>query len=233
MGYLRALVALLAAGLACVALVATASAREGGDPHQFTADKTAEVGVLSSEQELSFGVIDIQCRGVKTTKTHVKTVFPTLAIVVDVDFIKCTTTTTKIGTKEVPPSKVSFGGPIDIEYRAGGEPDATIVNTAVVPVTFRNAMEGCTISLFETGAKKVASPASDQVTYTNAEVKAKNTRYFPSGVQHVVSIANSFSKIFYELGGGPCESIKRTEGKEGEYFGPLQAALKTGNLFWE
>ncbi|HTY97296.1 MAG TPA: hypothetical protein VMB91_09675 [Solirubrobacteraceae bacterium] len=233
MGHLRALVALLAAGLACVALAATASAREGGEVHQFNSKKTAEVGVISSEQELSFDAIDIHCKGVKTTKTHVKTVFPTLTILVDVDFIKCSTATTKIGTKELPPSKVSFGGPIDIEYRAGGEPDATIVNTEVVPITFRNAMEGCRISLFETGIKKVASPATDQVTYTNAEVKAKNTKYFPEGVQHVVSIANSFSKIYYEVGGGPCEAIKRNEGKEGEYFGPLDAALKTGNLSWE
>ena len=226
MGYLRALVALLAAGLACVALAATASAREGGEPHQFTATKTAEVTVLSSEQELSFDALTIRCKGVKTTKSHVKTVFPALGFLVQVYFIKCTTDPFKVGTKLIPPSKAMFGGPLDIEYRAGGEPNATIVNKAPVPITFHNSMEGCALTLLE-------GSTTDQVTYTNAEVKAKNTKYFPSGVQHVVSIGNSFSKIFYKIGGGPCEAVKRTEGKEGEYFGPLQAALKTSNLGWE
>ena len=231
MGYLRALVALLAAGLACVALAATASAREGGEPHQFTANKTAEVSVLSSEQELTFDALTIHCKGVKTTKTHVKTVFPALTILVQVDFIKCTTEPFKIGTKPLEPSKATFGGPVDIEYRAGGEPNATILNTNEVPITFHNAMEGCVLTL--TPPTPPALHTTDLVTYTNAEVKAKNTKYFPSGVQHVVSIANSFSKITYKIGGGPCESIKKTEGKDGEYFGPLQAALKTGNLSWE
>ena len=120
MGYLRALVALLAAGLACVALAATASAREGGEPHQFTATKTAEVTVLSSEQELSFDALTIRCKGVKTTKSHVKTVFPALGFLVQVYFIKCTTDPFKVGTKLIAPSKAMFGGPLDIEYRARG-----------------------------------------------------------------------------------------------------------------
>ena len=206
-GVPRALVALLAAGLACVALAATASAREGGEPHRFTATKTAEVTVLSSEQELSFDALTIRCKGVKATKTHVKTVFPALAITVQLYFIKCTTDPFKIGSKLLAPSKAMFGGPVDIEYRAGGEPNATILNTNEVPIAFHNAMEGCALTL--TPPAPSAPHTTDQVTYTNAEVKAKNTKYFPSGVQHVVTIGNSFSKITYKIAVVPA---KRSSG---------------------
>lgn len=225
MGYLRA-VALLVVGLACVAPASSALAREGGTTHHFVGNETSEVVVLSSEQEFSFAQMQIQCKGVKPARTHTKTVFPALKILVELDFVKCKTTPLKAGNQTLAPSKAAFSGPLDIEYTANGEPDATIVNTAPVTITFKGALAECEVSLVNTDA-------TDEALYTNAEVKAKSTKIFPSGVQQVVSIANTFEKLTYAITGGPCESLKKTAGKEGEYFGTLLTGTKTGNLSWE
>ena len=134
----------------------------------------------------------------------------------------------KLNNKSIAASRANVSGPFEIEYQAGAEPDATIVNTSETPVTitFGGAMEGCTISVLPTNP-------TDEVKYLNTEVKAKNTKYFPGGVQHVISIANGFEKLNYSIGGGPCEQLKKAAGKEGEYFGTLLTGLKTGNLSWE
>jgi hypothetical protein len=226
MGHLRALLALLAAGLVCAALAASASAREGGTTHEFIGSVSSEISVLTSEQELDFGQVVIHCKGVKSVRTRTKSVFPALKILVEVQPIKCKTAVIMLNNKTIAASRATVGGNLEIEYQAGGEPDATIVNPAAVPITFAGAMEGCTISISPTSA-------TDQAKYTNTEVKAKSTKYFPTGVQHLVSIANSFEKITYTIGGGPCEAFKKGGGKEGEYFGTLLTGLKTGDLYWE
>ncbi len=233
MGYLRASLALLVVGLACVAPASSALAREGGTTHHFVGNVTSEVAVLSSEQEFAFGQLQIQCKGVKPARTQTKTVFPALKILVELEFIKCKTTPLRAGSQTLSPSKASFSGPLDIEYLANGEPDATIVNTSPVTITFRGAMAGCTVSMDSTTTLTEPADPTDEALYTNTEVKAKNTRFFPTGVQHVVSIANTFEKITYAITGGPCESLKKTAGKEGEYFGTLLTGTRTGNLSWE
>ncbi len=226
MGHLRALLALLAAGLICAALAASASAREGGETHEFVGSVSSEVSVVSSEQELDFAQVSIKCNGVKPVRTHKKTVFPALRILVVLNFIKCKTGVTTLNNKTIAPSKAKLGAPLEIEYAANGEPNAKIVNSKPVPFTFGGAMEGCTISISETGP-------TDQAVYSNDEVKAKNMKFFPTGIQEVVAIENSFHKINYKIGGGACEELKKTEGKEGEFFGTLLVGLKTGDLSWE
>jgi hypothetical protein len=228
MGHLRALLALLAAGTVCVALAATASAREGGPTHQFVGSVTSEITLLTSEQELDFGPVVIHCKGVKPARTHSKTVFPSFKILAAAKLIKCKSVAVKVGNGSIAASRATVGGAFEIEYQAGAEPDATIVNTKTSPVTitFGGAMEGCTISVSPT-------LPTDEVKFTNAEVQAKNTKYFPTGIQHVISIANGFEKLTYTIGGGPCEQLKKAAGKEGEYFGTLLTGLKTGNLSWE
>jgi hypothetical protein len=225
MGHLRALFALAAAGLVCVALSASASAREPPPTHQFVGSVSSEITLLTSEQELDFASIVIHCKGVKAVRTHKKSAFPSLAILVRVGFIKCKTGETELGHKHLPGSKATVGGPLEIEYQAGGEPNATIVNSVAVPVTFGGGLEGCTISIS-------TSPATDEAKYKNTEAPAKNRKVFPTGIQHLVSITNSFERIPYTIGGGPCETIKKTT-KEGEYFGTLLTGLKTGDLSWE
>jgi hypothetical protein len=225
MGHLRALLALLAAGLACAALAASASAREGGTTHQFIGSVSSEITLLTSEQELDFVQVVLHCKGVKPVRTHTKSAFPALKILVELKLIKCKSAEIKLNNKSIAASRATVGGAFEIEYLAGGEPDATIVNSSAIPITFGGAMEGCTISISPTGP-------TDEAKYTNTEVKAKNTKYFPTGVQEVVSIANSFEKMTYTIGGGPCEQFKKT-GKEGEYFGTLLTGLKTGDLSWE
>jgi hypothetical protein len=229
MGYLRAAVALLVVGLACVAPASSALAREGGTTHHFVGNQTSEVEVLNSEQELSFAQLQIQCKGVKSARTHTKTVFPALKILVELEFVKCKTTPLKAGSQTLAPSKATFSGPLDIEYTANGEPDATIVNAsteAPVTIAFKGALAECKVSL-------VAKGVTDEALYTNTEVKAKSTKIFPTGVQHVVSIANTFEKLGYAITGGPCEALKKTAGNDGEYFGALLTGTKTGNLSWE
>ena len=58
-------------------------------------------------------------------------------------------------------------------------------------------------------------------------------KFFPTGIQEVVAIDNSFHKITYKIGGGACDELKKTEGKEGEFFGTLLIGLKTGDLSFE
>ena len=228
MGHLRALMALLAAGLLCAALAASASALEGGEPHEFIGNVTSEVSVVSSEQELNFAQVGIKCKGVKPVRTHKKTVFPALKILVVFNFIKCKTGVTTLNNKTIAPSKARFGGPLEIEYSANGEPDATIVNSKEDPftITFSGAMEGCTIAF-------LPNRPTDEALYSDAEVPAKNRKFFPTGIQEVVAIDNSFHKIAYTIGGGACVELKKTEGKEGEFFGTLLAGLKTGDLSFE
>jgi len=226
MGHLRALIALVAAGAVCAALAASAPAREGGPTHQFIGSVSSEMTVLTEEQELDFAQVVIHCKGVKPVRTHTKSVFPALKILVDIKFVKCKTALTKLNNKTIAPSKAVIGATLELEYQAGGEPNAKIVNSKPIPITFGGAMEGCTISVLETNP-------TEEAKYTNAEVKAKNAKYFPTGIQQVVAIANSFEKLTYTIGGGPCEIFKKTEGKEGEYFGTLLTGLKTGNLSWE
>ena len=226
MGHLRAALALLAAGLVCAALAASASAREGGTTHEFIGNVSSEISLLTAEQELDFAQVVIHCKGVKPVRTHTKSVFPALKILVVANPIKCKTGVTKLNNKSIAASRATVGAPLEIEYLAGGEPDATIVNSKPIPITFGGAMEGCTISISETRP-------TDEAKYTDTEVKAKNTKYFPTGVQDMVSIANGFEKMTYTIGGGPCEAFKKTEGKEGEYFGTLLTGLKTGDLSWE
>ena len=225
MGHLRAPVALLAAGLVCMAMAATASAREGGT-HQFVGNATSEVTLFTGEQELDFDPLVIHCNGVKPVRTHTKTVFPVLKIRVDAKLIKCKSVTVKADGEVFPASKVSLSAPFELEYQAGGEPDATIANTAPVQITFAGLMAGCTISV---------SPnrPTDEVTYTDEEIKAKNTKSFPTGVQDVIAIDNSFQRLTYTVGGGLCEAIHRTSGNGGEWFGSLVTGLKTGDLTWE
>src|SRR5271154_5269097 len=104
MGHLRALVALLAAGLMCAALAASASAREGGETHEFIGSVSSEIAVVSSEQELDFAQVGIKCKGVKPVRTHNKTVFPALRILVVLNFIKCKTGVTTLNNKTIAPS---------------------------------------------------------------------------------------------------------------------------------
>lgn len=227
MGHLRALLALLAAtALVCAALAATASARETGPTHQFVGTVSSEIALVTSEQELDFGQVVVHCKGVKSVRTHTKFAFPALEILAKVNFIKCKTGTTELSHKTIAPSKATVGAPLEIEYLAGGEPNATIVNSTAVPITFGGALAGCTISVSPTRP-------TDEVKYTNTEVPAKNHKYFPTGVQKLIAVANSFERITYTVGGGPCEAIKKTSSKEGEYFGTLQTGLKTGDLSWE
>ncbi|HUH81957.1 MAG TPA: hypothetical protein VLZ06_11585 [Solirubrobacteraceae bacterium] len=214
------------AGLVCVAMAATASAREGGASHEFVGNVSSEIGLFTSEQELDLAPIVIHCKGVKPARTGKKTVFPALKILVVAKLIKCKTVAFKANNVSFAASKATVGEPLEIEYRAGGEPNATIDNSSPVRITFAGALEGCVVSLSPTDP-------TNEVTYTNSEVKAKNVKYFPTGVQHVVSIANGFEKVTYTMGGGPCERLHRTQGKEGEWFGTLIAGLKTGNLSWE
>ena len=226
MGHLKALLALLTAGLVCAVLVPAASARETGPTHEFIGTVSSEIIVLPAEQELDFGQVVIHCKSVKPVKTKTKTAFPALAILVKINFVKCKTGVTEVSHRHIPASKATFGGPLEIEYLAGGEPDAKIVNSAAVPITFGEGLTGCTVSIS-------ATDPTDQVTYTNTEVPAKNHKFFPTGVQEVLSIANSFEAITYTIGGGPCEGFKKGGNKEGEYFGTLLTGLKTGELSWE
>src|SRR5271169_1974747 len=224
MGHLRALIALLAAGLLCAALAASASAREVGEAHQFIGSASSEISVVPSEQELDFAQVEIHCKGVKPARTGKRSVFPALRLVVVIKFIKCKTGVTKLNNKTIAASKATLSGPLEIEYAANGEPNATIVNSKEDPVsfTFGGAMEGCTIGILPTRP-------TDEAVYTNDEVKAKNMKFFPTGIAEVVAIENGFHKINYTLGGGACEELKKTEGKEGEYFGTLLTGLKTGD----
>ncbi len=226
MGYLRALVALLAAGLLCAALAASASAREGGESHEFIGSVSSEISIAPSEQELDFAQVAIKCRGVKPVRTHTKSVFPALKILVSLNLIKCKTGITKLNNKTIAASRATLGLPLEIEYAANGEPNATIVNSKPDPITFGGAMEGCTITISPTRA-------TDTAVYKNGEIKAKSTKFFPTGIAEVVEIENSFRKINYTIGGGACEELKKTEGKEGEFFGTLLTGLKTGDLSWE
>jgi len=226
MGHLRALFALLAAGLVCVVLAATASARETGPTHEFVGNVSSEISLVTSEQELDFGQVVLHCKGVKSVKTHTKSAFPSLQILVKVNLVKCKTGITEVSHKQLRASKALVEGGLEIEYLAGGEPNATIVNSAAVPIAFGGALSGCTVSISPTDP-------TDQVTYTNTEVAAKNHKYFPTGIQELVSIANSFEAITYTIGGGPCEAFKKGGSKTGEWFGSLLTGLKTGDLSWE
>ena len=229
MGHLRALVGLLAAGLVCAALAVPAMAREGGETHHFIGSRSAEISLVTSEQELDFAQVTIHCKGVKPVRSHVKAVFPALKIVVALKFIKCKTAVTVLNNKSIAASRATLSEPLEIEYTANGEPNATILNSKADTFTFGGAMEGCTITF----SPAPAPAATEQAIYRNDEVRAKNTKYFPTGIQEVVAIENTFERINYTIGGGACDELKKSEGKEGEYFGTLLTGLKTGDLSWE
>jgi hypothetical protein len=228
MKHSRALLALAVSvsGLTCGAFSQGALAKEGGPAHEFTGSVTQEVSAASAgQQEFDFEPLNVKCRGAKPFKGAPKTTFPALKFVVLVKFGKCKTAPLQVGKETHPGSKATFNQALEIEYHAGGEPNAEIKNLGAIQISIPDLE--CTISL------AAAPPATDQATYTNVEEKAKSTKKFPLGVQHMVQIDNTFEKITWSASGGVCGQLKKHEGKEAEYFGNLRAELKSGDLGWE
>jgi hypothetical protein len=222
----RGLFALALSGLACAALAPGALAREGGPTHQFTGTITKEVSAQGvGQQEFDFNQLNIKCNRAKPLKGAPKTTFPALKFVALVQFGKCKTAPLKIGGETLRAAKAVFNDALEIEYHAGGEPNAEIKNASAVEITIPELE--CTVSW----APSVS--LSELALYRDVEVKAKSTKRFPLGVQDMVLIENLFEKISWSASGGACNRLKTTASKIGEYVGTLRAELKSGNLGWE
>ena len=219
--------------------------------HEFTASKTGKTsGKALTEQKFKFGPFKITCEKVKDKGTVAVGSSPTVATALR--FSECTDEV-KFGSKpaHVP---VHFLTPLAIEYHAngfvetgseleefegaavlaGGEAEIKVY-TGVLPGEHEKSR--CNILWPEQTLplKAIRKPEAEYsaATFSNVTSPESVNKKFPDGLQHSITVANSFKGIKYEFEGEPCEEWGKEEGEEGgagTYLGSFPMILGGGNL---
>jgi len=238
---------LVLVGAVCALAVAAAPALA----HEFIASKTGYTsGKAESEQKFKFGPFKISCEVAKAKGAQAAGSSATLAVAVH--FSKCVDEI-RFGNK---PAYVPtrFRTAVAVEYHANGyvetgseleefEGSATLaggeaeihVPTGVIPG--EKEKSECLIhwpeQIIPLKALKKPEGEYSQATYSNITQSVLVSKKFPEGIQHGLSIANTFKGIKYVFEGEPCEEWGKEEGEEGggaTYTGTFPVFLKGGNL---
>jgi hypothetical protein len=218
--------------------------------HEFIASKAGKThGSSESEQLFKFGTIHISCQKAVTKGAVAAGASKTYGV--SIKYAKCLTTA-KVGNHEIFLG-TTFQTPLAIEYHANGfvetgseieeiEGKAVIAGgSAVIKINTGRTREftksECHLSWPEQTIPLVAERKPEgeysEASYSNSSLPHAVSKTFPDGLQHTVTITNSFKGIKYELEGEPCEEWGKQESSEGvggQYSGTFPAVLGGGNL---
>ncbi len=232
-------VALAVTALAVAAVPALAV--EPANPHKFVGSPNAEPKFSGEGQEFVLKPFTVECEKAKSTTSGTPT-FPTKTLTAVMKYSKCAATAV-IGKAEYKEMKAKFLAPVTINYHANGFvelgsggtiKEGKLEGAGPVEISVKGPFK-CTIDVaagtYPINATKKPEAEFEAAKYTNKEEKVEKGK--EPKVVKTLEIANSISKMPYEIEGEFCEALPKTEFTNGQYNGSLVASIKKGSIGWE